>query len=161
MKKVYSFVAAMMVALFAMVSCGTVQSIKEGVEAGKVFADSYTAANGDLQQILAAYDVAANKGKAYASDQVQTAMFMSGVFNGAGDKSTESAGAFLAIYNKVSTAMGYDVTTTVNSFIDGSKNPDAIRAAYDNFTNTLAQSSQAPADGDYVEDEEAEEAVEE
>jgi len=157
MKKIFSFVAALVVAMVVMVSCGSVKSANDGLEAGKAYAKAFEAANGDLSAIQAAYDAVAKGGAAYAGDQIQNAMYLTGALQSAEEKSADCAGSFLAIYKLACTNAGVDaaaIETGINNLSEGLKNKAAVKAACDNFVAAFT----TPA---VEEVEEAEEAVEE
>ncbi len=136
MKKVFSIFAALVVAMTMMVSCGTVKSAKDGINAGEAFAKAYTAANGDLNQISAAYQNVAAACQAYQADPQETTTFLIGVLQSAEEKSLDCAGTFLACYASACAQMGVDATSSVNTLVETANNKAGVKAAYD---KTLAE----------------------
>lgn len=162
MKKVFSIVAAMMVALFAMVSCGAVKSAQDGMAAGEAYGKAFTAANGDLQAIVNAYNEVGKAATPYLQDQIQISTFIVAVVQTAEGVSADCAGSYLAIAKKTSMDQGVDQSALIQAYIDSCKDKAAVTAAMDKFfaaitTPAPAQEEVPAADEEAAADGEASE----
>lgn len=161
MKKIYSFVAALVVAMVVLASCGSMKTANEGIEAGKAYAAAFEAAQGDLQKITTAYEESVNKGQAYANDNMQTVLFVTGMLQSAEEKSADCAGSFLAIYNKAAANNGQDAEASIAAFMENAIQDKAgVKAAYEKYlaaidaaNNAAAQAAAEAAASDEPEEE--------